>query len=301
VPNSIPSKQNEDRSLRMLTAQRKLYSRAKVVNGVQFTLNVFGVVIFASAANYWPDWKLYGALWGMFGSLSDVRLNHLARSFKRRAAMIQELFDCYVLEMEWPSIKGDQPRWDEVESASEAYAAKFGSYAALKDWYCKDIGNLPLYLGRLSCQSESCSWDAKLRTRYANILLVAITVFCFATAIVGIISGIAMDRWFLSFVAPCLPLVLFGIRQWIEQRDSVARLENIQKVLGQTTAEALARTSLPEVYSVRSRLIQNEILDHRKSAPTIYDWIYNRMRGRHEKEMRWSAEEFIRRANEQGF
>lgn len=44
---------------------------------------------------------------------------------------------------------------------------------------------------------------------------------------------------------------------------------------------------------MESRLVQNEIFDHRARSPLVFDWLYWRLRGKHEIEMQDGAEEQV--------
>ena len=93
--NSIPNLQNSPESLRLLYAQRRLYSRAKGVLAIQTVLSVPFAILWAVLVLKIPGAKVYAAAWGVVVSILDLTaFTPWQKTLKRGAAGTQELFDC---------------------------------------------------------------------------------------------------------------------------------------------------------------------------------------------------------------
>ena len=102
MANSISQTQNEDLSLRLLAAERGLYSQAKIVSSVQATLSLLTPVAVGALGAAMPDFKPWGALLALCVVLLDLGLlDPLVKGCTRAAAGIQEKFDTTVLELPW--------------------------------------------------------------------------------------------------------------------------------------------------------------------------------------------------------
>ena len=169
MSNRIPLRQNEDLQLQRMAAQRRLYSRAKRILSWQMVITVALVVVWSFVERWFPMLKVYAALYGMTAVLLDIAVfTPLQNSLKQKAAGIQELFDCYVLDLPWQEIKaGRRPDAELVAEFSRLPSGVDYSSMKLLDWYPAESGTVPLFLGRLICQRANCWWDAKLRRRYA--------------------------------------------------------------------------------------------------------------------------------------
>ena len=105
---SIQEKQNHPESLAKLAAQRLLYQRAKWMRNIGMALILLiaigglaaSVMENQSFGHFFPLIAL--AMW--FVDQQVLKRKEIA--FKTEAATIQEDFDCFVLDLPWPSHKG---------------------------------------------------------------------------------------------------------------------------------------------------------------------------------------------------
>src|SRR4029077_11782372 len=187
MANNIPQRQNEGQSLQLLAAQRRLYSWAKVALAFQVTLVVVVPGTLLVVEHFEETFKLWAALAGLVISILDVLLlDPVKAALRHKAAATQELFDCYVLELHWPNLKGVKPDREDVHGASAGYKTD-----GLKNWYPTDVGTLPPYVGRIICQRSNCGWDSKLRRFYRNALYVLAAI-----ALIG--AFVAASAWNLT-------------------------------------------------------------------------------------------------------
>lgn len=295
----ISDRQNTDRALGYLAAQRRLYDDARIVQVIQLVLTIPCVILFAVLASAYPGLKVYAAGWGITVAAMDICLfAGFQRTLKTDAAKIQELFDCEVLDVTWNPIKvGSRPDHETVVAASARYKPADPSVAPLKDWYPPDVDQLPIHVARLVCQRANLRWDSQLRRRYVNLLIVALVLFVVLIAAIALQSGMTAETIILLIMAPSLPAVTFAAKQYYDQTDAAAALERIKDSLTKTWERALNGAN-PHEIAMESRLLQDEIYDRRKSSPLIFSWIYDWLRNEHEEQMTLGADDLIKEAQQ---
>src|SRR5260370_26261826 len=105
--NQIPVIQNAEPQLRLLRAQRHLYQQAKHLLYAHFVLTVVLPMAGATATLFWPtvkgiDLKGVVALLSLAITVLDVTLlERFQKATRKKAAKLQEQFDCTVLELPW--------------------------------------------------------------------------------------------------------------------------------------------------------------------------------------------------------
>lgn len=293
--NQIPEIQVTEKQLERLRAQRALYSRAKTILGIHMGLSVPFAVFWSVLGIFLPQTKIYAAVWGIGVALLDIAFfTPRQKALKAKAAKIQEAFDCDVLSLDWRSIRvGSRPDPEDImEWASPRHA---DSKAKLKDWYPPAVGQLPLPLARAVCQRANCWWDAELRRRYARASIGIVAMILAISVITGIIGHFQVEQWILTGVAPLLPVFMLGLRQSIEQNEAADRLDALRRHAEKMWSEILAGASDDKI-TQESRELQDEIYDHRRRNPLIFDWIYGVLRNRQEEQMNRAAADLIEEA-----
>src|SRR5690606_16492815 len=98
--NKISLKQNDQKQLERLAAQRELYSAAKKWHGWQIILTVLLPVALAIYSLINSDFSVFAAIYGVTIFVIDIWIfDPNIKSKRTKAAKIQELFDCDVLEL----------------------------------------------------------------------------------------------------------------------------------------------------------------------------------------------------------
>lgn len=294
--NQIPSLQNAPSQLQKLAAQRQLYTTAKTVFGWQFLVAgpisfVLGVTALAN-----PGMKEFVATWGLGVVLADLFwLTPWQKRLRESAAKVQELFDCKVLSLTWNSLKGgNEPDQELIKEQADLYELRRSEMPPLENWYPVSVGKLPLHLGRLVCQRSNCWWDSKQRRHYANLMLFLVTVLFATVLFLALKGGITLGDFILQVVAPMSPVLLFGLRQVCEQRDSANRLDKLK-----AHTEALWKNALAGKESSvesASRSLQDEIFENRRKSPSVLDTLFKRLRNKYEAQMNHSSEHYLAEA-----
>lgn len=293
--------QNEPAQLDMLAAQRYLYSKAKNVLLLQviiiltvFSTSAFGIPLYSAMAPY-------AVLFSMATSLALIFfLNPWQRSLKNDAARIQEFFDCEVLELPWHELKtGARPEPELIVTAAESFKRRKNSqkhYDDLRNWYPTSVDQLPLHFARLVCQRTNCWWDSQLRLRYSRAMVATLCGLTIVVIIIAFINSLTTSHLFVSIFSPLLPLYIHGIYQFDEHRRAANKRANLQRYIENFWQLALSSRMSRNQMLKESRDLQDMIFDSRRSDPLVFDWIYKRLRGKHEEYMATGAEQYVKEA-----
>jgi SMODS-associating 4TM effector domain len=298
--NHILTLQNAEPQLRLLRARRYTYLIGKRLLSLQVFLTVGVPVIGALGVLFWPNLKAYVAIASLVIAILDVTLfDRVQRTLRKRAATMQEQFDCIVLELPWEKFTVGAKLEPETIHAAASKHLGGADDPKLRDWYPAVVGDVPLYLARIICQRTNLWYDAKLRRQYGASVLggtIALTVLLF---IFGLIGGLTLESFVLTVLAPAAPIIIWGVREFFRQRDATDVLDRVK-----SEAEALwdrAKTggcTEPDC-TAQSRQFQNAIFERRSTSPLIFDWIYKIQRSGLEEQMNIGAQELVREIDAQ--
>ncbi|AFZ38358.1 hypothetical protein Sta7437_4931 (plasmid) [Stanieria cyanosphaera PCC 7437] len=293
--NSITQEQLEHKQLERLAAQRQIYSDAKKIQAINMILSVPAVIVWSILVVKFPDLKIWSAFWGITVTfLGFIVFNPFQKELQEKAAKIQQLFDCDVLQLSWNELNsGKRPEPELICQKSRNYRRNHSDYSKLKDWYPIGVSQLPIHLGRLVCQRTNCWWDAQLRRRYAyyiQLIIIGLSIFVF---LIGFINGLTLEKFFLAVFFPLTPVLFFGINQYRDNIEAASRLDRLKDEAESYWRQAINQKLVPQELTQLSYKLQNSIYDNRRRNPLIFDWIYNRIRDENEEQMNQGAEALI--------
>ena len=296
MANNIPQQQNEEQALRLLAAQRRLYDWAKIALAIQIMLVVIVPGVLVVLEQFAASLKVWAALAGLTISILDaVLLDPVKAGFRHKAAATQELFDCQVLDLGWSSLKGRKPDREDLHGAATGEKAD-----NLKDWYPPSVGQLPLYVARIICQRSNCSWDSKLR-RYYRVALISLTVITGVGIVIwALMKHMLLEDFVLSLLAPVLPFVLWGIREAKQQSEAAKRVDHLKSFGDELWQQAMQKQITPDTAATQSRMFQDEIYEHRRKSPMVFNWFYMLLRDKFESQMTHTAADMINEAHKNG-
>ena len=169
----IGNQQNSERQLDKLAAVSFFYSRAKFFLGLQFALTVPAALVLAIIILVIPDAKGWTTFYALTVALLEaLLLDRVQAHYKKLGARTQELFDTELLGVPWNKLRaGPKPDSEDILQAATKFKTK-SKLDKLRDWYPPVASELPLPMARLVCQRANTWWDANLRKKYANALIV---------------------------------------------------------------------------------------------------------------------------------
>lgn len=296
--NSINKEENTNKQLERLAGHRQLYSEAKKILALQIFLSVPVVLLWSIGIAWRQELKVYAAFYGVILTLADfVLLTPLQKNIKEKAAKIQELFDCDVLKLEWRRFKiGRKPDEESISEACKNYLKEHKNYSALRNWYPSGLEKLPLQFARIICQRTNCWWDAKLRRRYANLMLAMGFTLTIIVFLIGLIDGMSLEKFLLAVFIPLLPVFMLSIREYKENNECAKAVDSLKGHSEKLWEKTLAHRADRKELENDSRILQDEIYDRRRNGPLVFDWIYSFLRKAFEEQMNIGAKVLVKEA-----
>lgn len=268
MSNGIDIRQNEDKSIAMLAAQRQLYRDAKHYACFVTLIAILLPVIITILLLYFP---CYQALRDILCIVSVLSLficfiiDSKIEAKKELAAYIQLKFDVYVYQMPWNRyFFGDNKNIDcDIAEHSKNILADEKGKLDLMNWYTLPIATKPIIDGILSCQRENFYWDYKLRDRtkfFGNCIVVLLLLLIFG---VGLWNHEEIIQVFQRIVY-VLPLFKWAYDLNTNLERDMERLKKIDGKINLNVPKGM--------YILQD--IQRELTEHRKLCYTIPDFIY---------------------------
>lgn len=263
----------------MLAAQRILYHRAKLARRASM-LMVTGVGILAviGAGVQNAEFNYGVSLVALFTWVVDqFLLKEIEGESKREAAVIQEDFDCAVLDIPWPVHKRvKRPTRDRIKQLAAQARKNPEITSKLRDWYTPSAIPEGELQAKIFCQRLNSWWDVDLRKRWRAVLVIAFSIFIVTAILVAILSGITVAM-FVALFASSLRVLAWVIAELKGQGLAIKEIQGIHEMLSGVDGCA-------EVTSAQIRCFQDEIFEHRRTNPPIPEWFFWRSRDRQEAE-----------------
>jgi hypothetical protein len=266
---NIQQRQNESKSIAKLAAQRLLYWRAKAARDVGICMvGILGLLALTATVIDSAEFSYAVTLAALFFWFIDqFVIKELENKFKTEAAIVQEAFDCYVLDLAWPEHKRiKEPTPDRIKEL----AAEAGKYPKLtnklEDWYPPSSLPGDALLAKAHCQRTNSWWDASLRRRWLSKLKILFWIFIAAAVLLAIITGITVAK-LVVLVSVSLRILAWGISELRIQHSAIERVDGIHRILS-----GFSDAKPPEEHQIRN--LQDEIFEHRRSNSPVPDWFY---------------------------
>ena len=276
---SIQDRQNRPESLQKLEAVTFLYHRAKQAHSLGvFLVILVGslmLVVFIAKNETFSNVVTFAAMLTWF--LDQIALRAWERTLKKEAAIIQEEFDCFVLDLPWPKYKGlSHPTPDRIKHLASKARNAPKIVDKLKDWYTPDAIPDDPHQARVHCQRMNCWWDVSLRRKWKAFLKIIVWCFVAATILVAIVTGITVAK-LTALAASNLRLLAWGASEIGEQTAAINQIDGIHRYVSTLSSEERISPTV-------CRQIQDEIFEHRCSNPPVPNWLYRLNRDNQELE-----------------
>ncbi|MGW6258529.1 S-4TM family putative pore-forming effector [Streptomyces sp. NPDC055085] len=285
--------QNEDDALRLLIAQRRLYSKAKR----WLALRWFGMLIIGLGAPVmsviWPELAVVsGAIAGLWIFLGQSVLINAQSVGVTKAAAVQEQFDFYVFGMPTSVDRSTLPSMEEISAVAgpDPDLRRTATDAKLLDWYPIDANDSGILTVAIAQRANVSYADRLLRsTAIAWTTLTAIWVVALIAA--SVVVKISLLTFLVGVLLPVLPSFLdvaryvLGIRRAARDRADLTR-----------SIESRIRTSGDSIEASDLLVWQESIYELRRSTPLVPDSIYKMKRALNERVMKTAATQIRRQA-----
>lgn len=295
--NQILIKQDTEVQIERLAAQRHVYSFAKKLYFLQFLGSIIIPVILSGVALFVPAVSPYAALYTVIFFIADsIIFEQQIKALRAKAAKIQELFDCEILQIiKSPFKSPDDVLLEEIHKYSDKHQKKEENRKELLGWYaqsCQEISSLPIFVARLICQRENLSWDAELRKLFGQSLLILSVLLIIVLILIGWFGGFEFSRVVLLFNG-LLPLFRFSVKQYIDNKETNEKYNKVLSIFQKTWEKILNSQIDEQELTIISRQIQNEIYDSRTKNPLIPDFFYWLYKKAQQKRSRVSVQRLI--------
>lgn len=288
--NKIIEHQNDQTILDKLSAQRKLYDKAKKLRGLRFFLGVVLVVCLSVARLVWSggEW-IETAL--VFASAAALVLEPLLESLinKKRmlAAQIQQRLDNALYRFDWDEcVCGKEPSDEAVCDLKDDVVDD-----KLRNWYDVGIGEVEdENVATLLCQRENISYDAGLRIKYVTLSAWIAAILGTGVLMLSFVEGWDMMRFLVFGVIPAIPIAEWFITIFQDNAADRENLDSLEELVKDEIEKAVVGG---RVAKKTLQKIQNLLFLHRKSGYLIPRWFYKCNRDKSEKRAAYSVREFL--------
>lgn len=282
--NQIAEKQNQERYLQYLAAQRQLYNEGKRWSGVLLILPVvfavLGNITFLAAKwTFVPPLITWVAWLYALGEL--FFFPYLTSKKRGEAAKIQELFDCEILELSWNDALGDKPKQENIAKAYQRFLKLHtpDSFGKLKNWYMTPPldKSMPIPQARVVCQKQNIWWDSEQRRTYASGVIGLTVVFFLVLIAMGIIADWSFRQFLQGPLALSLTVLIIGLKHGFDHNKAAKHLDDLYNSVNnllKTTSTGTDEITMTQ----KSRDLQTEIFHHRSENPSVFTWFYDNIR-----------------------
>ena len=274
--NGIVERQNEEKYIYYLAAQRQLYNEAKRLDGIEILFSVVLPLFFAALQLIISD-NTYLNATSYVLSIVSMGISLIFGSYiyrkKETAAEIQQHFDLYVYQMPWDNkLFGLQRNITHVVAEKAKLLLKNPKeHERLTNWYTTVAGTVDLKKGILMCQKENYNWDVNLRKRFRRLSVIVIIILTILVFLIGIVKNetVVMLLCRFAFIIPMLQWLFETVKQL---NKDIKNLEELDGLI--SSSEPKNMDELQE--------IQSKIYIHRKSCYTIPNKFYDRYKNNDE-------------------
>jgi hypothetical protein len=299
---SMINGQNELQALRLLLAQRRLYSRAKwwsFLRWIGFSLIGVAAPILTVAV---PEAAVVvGAIAGVWIFLSRSWFSRKEQDLAGKAAGIQERFDRWVFGMPELATRVPSASIEEIaqlvgtDEAATANAEK----EHLKDWYPFNA-HVDGATSIAIAQRANAAYSERLLNANANVWLAITLAWSGAAVIVGIIVGLTFTQFLLGVALPLLPALL---DVW-DQFRLTKRAGEVRRAMADDMEKEISGTGDRKLAAEDLLLWQEQTYELRRTSPQVPNLVYKRVRDRNEHAMNTAAAELaevaLRRSGKSG-
>lgn len=268
MSNGIAVRQNEEKAIAMLAAQRQLYNDAKKLGTISIVLSVWLPFAMALILLFLPEesiCKNVSYILAIVSMLFSFVVDKHINDKKKLAAFIQQKFDVYVYNMPWDErIFGKQKNVNQdIVTYSKQIIENSDKKERLYNWYTPTVDNRDLLTSILLCQRENLSWDVGLRKRYRLSSIIMIVFLCSFVIVMGLWQNesIAMLLWRFAFIVPMLEWLFDTVKTLNKDME---RLKELDEIINNDVSK-----TMDELQD-----IQKMIFEHRKECYAIPNIIY---------------------------
>lgn len=268
--------QNSDENLRLLAAQRFLYSRAKRIKFENLIISILIAIVFPFIIVNNPSAKPFLTAFACMWTISSYFvLNYFSGVCIKSAAVIQEQFDTNVFCLSWNRpLVGKKVNAEEIVGYKNNYK---GSFEKLKNWYSNLEPLSPKSV--LILQRSSLMWDLQLRQAYTICIAIALALLFLSHISLSCFLDYKLRAYVFTLLIPASSLFLAVIQTAKNHYAQVSREQSLVNDI-----DAMLAASSPATFE-NCRQIQDIIFLTRCSDSLVPDYFYERLRKKFTEKM----------------
>ena len=305
APHGIPSRPIHERQLdedmlRLQRAAAASHQRGQLIEAIRVNaavaLAIAGIVV-TLVGHGRSVVSIVGAAWFV---ISAFFLRRAAATTARHGALLQEMFDTSLFYLPWRStVAGDPvPEPDVAQLARRLRPGCAKDQRIRAGWYDPTDGVQYPY-DVLIAQEQNLGWDARLRRRYAALVVAAAVIWSALGLAAGmLIANATIVGTLLSFFIPSLAIYQIALEIWSgQQRVSAERQRLTQEVTSELRKAQPGAITDAEWHRLRevARNIQDGIMRTRLDVSRVPEWFYRHYRNQDELDFADTAEGHRRR------
>jgi len=286
--------QNDAQALRLLLAQRRLYTRAKWWSFLRWIgFSVIGVSAPILTAVVPQAAVIVGAIAGVWIFLSRTWFSSVEQNVAAKAAEIQERFDQRVFGMPELVTRVPSASIEEVVQlvGDDKAALADADRERIKDWYPFD-GRVDGAMSIAIAQRANAAYSERLLNANANVWLTVTLAWSATAVIIGVIVGLTFTQFLLGVALPLLPALL---DVW-DQFRLTKRAGEVRRAMADDIEKAVRGRSDRELSPEDLLLWQDQTYELRRTSPQVPNLVYKRARDRNEQAMHTAAAELAEMA-----
>jgi len=292
--NQISQKQNQEKYIQYLAAQRQLYDEDKKWDGALLILPII-LAVLGNSAILAIGWAFVPPLVAWIAWLYAIgelfAFPYLTSGKRSEAVKIQELFDCELFEFLWNDALGEKPKPENVYKAFQKFLKQHTSTAleGLKNWYTSPPldEKMPIAQARVACQKQNIWWDSEQRREYARGIILMASLFFIGLITVGIVADWSFRQFLQGPLALSLTVLIVGLKHGLSHNKAAKRLDELHNRVNALWQMAIGGTD-EETMTQKSRDLQTEIFHHRSENPPVFSWYYHKIKEKYERVSRES-------------
>jgi len=294
---TLLSRQDELDALRLLIAQKRLYSRAKRWVSIRW----FGMLVIGLAAPIvaviWPQSSvIVGSITGAWLFLGRTLLMHAQKKSAEQAAAVQEQFDFYVYDMPSGTPRPKLPSLEDISLAA-GHDGELVSVAEQEDmlhWYVvakDDPGETAVAIA----QRSNAAYSYRLLRFTGIVWSVVAVLWAAALTTICVVTGLTLVTFLLGVVLPLLPAFL-DVTEYIV---AIVRSAKDREALYREIESRIGNEDEP-ITGENLRVWQESLFELRRDTPAVPDFIYKLQRRKNEAAMSAAAAQLSKRARQEG-
>lgn len=305
--SNIAQRQNEPENIKILQAQRQMYSDVKFrmmfIFGAGVILPIFvSFLTFALNNDFFAnlfsfekkDIGYFSACIGIFSAIIIEVVSNLLKKMKEDAAKIQEVFDTNVFDLFWDSINiGKKPDHSLIFKKSKEFNQKYPTYTGFDNWYTCKAATFKYPEAIAFCQQQNLNWDSSLRKDIITASKWILSVIILIMLILGIINDFTLRNLLTNVVLIVLPICLFFYKIITENNETIQEMDRLREINENLIDSTISNNSTNTDFISKCRQLQTAIYNHRKSARPIPNWLHKRRKQYQEEEFADRMQQYL--------